>query len=117
MDYATGVPQFSLGGSVLMRAYGQNELLMDKYFMGQLGYQHEFAKLPPLLGGGIFGQALLEGGAVYGSPLTGLGELPNGPGDISAAIIVKSLFGPVEFGYAYGETGHHKFYFRIGRLF
>lgn len=116
-NYATGIPQFSLGGSVLMRAYGQNELLMDKYFMGQLGYLHEFAKLPPLLGGGIYGQALLEGGAVYGSPLTGLGELPNAPGDISAAVIVKSIFGPLEFGYAYGETGHHKFYLRIGRLF
>jgi NTE family protein len=116
-NYATGIPQFSLGGSVLMRAYGQNELLMNEYFMGQLGYLHEFAKLPALLGGGIYGQALLEGGAVYGSPLTGLGELPNHPGDISAAVIVKSIFGPLEFGYAYGETGHHKFYLRIGRLF
>ena len=27
------------------------------------------------------------------------------------------IFGPVEAAYAYGDTGHHKFFFRIGRLF
>ena len=116
-DYATGVPQFSLGGSVRMLAYGQNELLVDKYFMGQGGYMYRFAKLPPLVGSGMYGIGLLEGGKVYGTLPPGLGKLPNLPGDIAAAVVVKSLLGPVEFGYAYGTTGHHKFFFRIGRLF
>jgi NTE family protein len=100
-----------------MLAYGQNELLVDKYFMGQGGYQYRFAKLPPLIGDGIYGIGLIEGGKVYGNLPPGLGNLPNLPGDIAAAVVVKSLFGPVEFGYAYGTTGHHKFFFRIGRLF
>jgi NTE family protein len=116
-NYATGIPQFSLGGSVRMLAYGQNELLVDKYFMGQGGYQYRFAKLPPLVGDGMYGIGLIEGGKVYGTLPPGLGKLPNLPGDIAAAVVVKSLFGPVEFGYAYGTTGHHKFFFRIGRLF
>lgn len=116
-DYATGVPQFSLGGSVRMLAFGQNELLVDKYFMGQGGYMYRIAKTPPLLGSGIYGIGMIEGGKVYGAPLTGLGKLPDLPGDIAAAVVVKSLFGPIEFGYAYGTTGHHKFFFRIGRLF
>ena len=35
--YDTGLPQFSLGGSRTLVAYGTNELLMDKYFLFQLG--------------------------------------------------------------------------------
>lgn len=116
-NYDTGIPQFSLGGSVRMLAYGQNELLIDKYFMGQAGYMHRVAKMPPLLGSGTYGLLMLEGGQVYGEPLTGLGTLPGLPSDIAAAVVVKSIFGPIEFGYAYGDTGHHKFFFRIGRLF
>jgi NTE family protein len=116
-NFDTGIPQFSLGGSLRMLAYGENELLVDKYFMGQGGYMHRVAKLPPLLGSGVFGILQVEGGKVYGQPLTGLGSLPNLPGDIAASVIVKSIFGPVEFGYAYGTTGHNKFYFRIGRIF
>ncbi len=116
-DFYTGLPQFSLGGSVRMLAYGQNELLIDKYFMGQAGYLRRIAKLPPLIGSGVYGVFLVEGGQVYGEPLTGLGNLPNLPGDIAASVVVKSIFGPAEFGYAYGDTGHHKFYFRIGRIF
>src|SRR5271166_729023 len=37
-NYTTGLPQFSLGGSQRLVAYGINELLMDKYFLFQLGY-------------------------------------------------------------------------------
>jgi len=32
-------------------------------------------------------------------------------------IVVNTIFGPVEAAYAYGDTGHRKFFFRIGRLF
>jgi len=115
--YATGLPQFTLGGSVRLVAYGQNELLMDKYFLFQGGYLRQIATMPPLLGSGIYALGMIEGGQVYGTPPTGLGSFPNLPGDISAAIIVNSRFGPVELAYAYGDTGHHKFFFRVGRLF
>ncbi len=43
-DYATGLPQFSLGGSQRLVAYGTNELLMDKYFLFQLGYIRQLAQ-------------------------------------------------------------------------
>ena len=32
-------------------------------------------------------------------------------------MIVNTIFGPVEVAYAYGDTGHRKVFFRIGRLF
>src|ERR1039457_4741010 len=38
-NYATGLPQFFLGGSRQLVAYGTNELLMDKYLLFQLGYR------------------------------------------------------------------------------
>ncbi|MGB6193647.1 MAG: patatin-like phospholipase family protein [Terracidiphilus sp.] len=115
--YDTGIPQFSLGGSVRMIAYGENELLINEYYMGQAGYMRRIAKLPPLIGSGVYAVFLVEGGQVFGEPLTGLGNLPQMPGDIAGAVIAKSIFGPAQFGYSYGEAGHHKFYFRIGRIF
>ena len=39
--YDTGLPQFSLGGSRILVAYGTNELLMDKYFLFQIGISPE----------------------------------------------------------------------------
>jgi hypothetical protein len=39
------------------------------------------------------------------------------PTDGSAGVIVNTIFGPVEAAYAYGDSGHHKFFFRVGRLF
>ncbi|HEY7096827.1 MAG TPA: patatin-like phospholipase family protein [Terriglobales bacterium] len=116
-DHSTGVPVFSLGGTSQLVSYGTNELLMDKYFLFQGGYLRKLLRLPPLLGGGVYGLGLIEGGQVYGRPLTGLGKFPNYPGDIAAGVVVTTLFGPVELAYAYGDTGHHKFFFRIGRLF
>ena len=116
-DYATALPQFSLGGSNRLAAYEPSELRMDKYFLFQLGGLRELKKLPPLLGGGLYGLLMYEAGQAFGSPVTGLGRFPNYPMDGVAGIAVKTLFGPVEFAYAYGDTGHHRFSFRIGRLF
>jgi NTE family protein len=39
------------------------------------------------------------------------------PTDGALGIVVNTIFGPVEAAYAYGDTGHRKFFFRIGRLF
>jgi NTE family protein len=116
-DYATGLPQFSLGGSVRMFAFGQNELLVDKYIMAQGGYMHRLLKMPPLIGSGMYGLGFVEGARVSATTLGDFNKIPDYPADIVGAVVVKSLFGPVEFGYAYGTTGHHKFFFRVGRLF
>src|SRR5271157_3018365 len=115
--YDTGLPQFSLGGSRLLVAYGQNELLMDKYFLFQLGYLREMAKLPPLLGGGVYFLGVYEASQVYGPPHSMINKASGFPTDGSVGLVVNTIFGPVEAAYAYGDTGHHKFFFRIGRLF
>ena len=115
--YDTGLPQFSLGGSQRLVSYGINELLMDKYFLFQVGYIRQLATLPPLLGGGIYALAVYEGAQVYGPPHTMINKASGYPTDGAAGLIVNTIFGPVEVAYAYGDTGHHKFFFQIGRLF
>jgi NTE family protein len=116
-DYATGLPQFSLGGSQRLVAYGVNELLMDKYFLFQAGYIRQLAKLPPLLGSGIYFLGVYEAAQVYGPPHTMVNKASGFPTDGAAGIVVNTIFGPVEAAYAYGDTGHRKFFFRVGRLF
>lgn len=116
-NYDTGLPQFSLGGSRRLVAYGTNELLMDKYFLFQVGYLRQLARLPPLLGSGIYGIAMYEAAQVYGSPQSQINKASGFPTDAAAGLIVNTIFGPVEVAYAYGDTGHHKLFFRIGRLF
>jgi NTE family protein len=116
-DYATGLPQFSLGGSQRLVAYGVNELLMDKYFLFQAGYIRQLAKLPPLLGSGIYFLGVYEAAQVYGPPHTMVNKASGFPTDGAAGLVVNTIFGPVEAAYAYGDTGHRKFFFRVGRLF
>jgi len=116
-NHSTPLPQFSLGGSQLLVAYGQNELLMDEYFLFQLGYLRQLAKLPPLLGGGIYFLGVYEAAQVYDQPSYVLNKASGLPTDGSVGIVVNTIFGPVEAAYAYGDTGHRKFFFRIGRLF
>jgi NTE family protein len=52
-------------------AWGTNELLTNQYFLGQIGYIRELAKLPPLLGSTVDFIGILELGKAY--------KLPNGP--------------------------------------
>ena len=67
--YKTGIPSFSLGGSQRLVAWGTNELLTNQYFLGQLGYIRELAKLPPFLGSSVNLLALFEVGKTYSLPL------------------------------------------------
>ena len=116
-DYATGIPQFSLGGYRWLVSYGTNELLMDKYFLFQTGYLRQMAKLPPLLGSGVYLLGVYEAAQVYGPPSTMVNKASGFPTDGAVGLVVNTIFGPVQAAYSYGDTGHHKFIFSIGRLF
>jgi NTE family protein len=113
--FRTGVPAFLLGGVTRFVAYGTNELLTNQYFLGQLGYIRELKKLPPLLGSSINFLGMLEVGKTY--------QLPGGPkplylpGDVVGALVMNTLFGPIEVGGAVGDYGHAKFFFQLGRIF
>jgi NTE family protein len=113
--YKTGIPTFSLGGSRQLVAWGTNELLTDQYFLGQLGYIRELAKLPPFLGSSVNFLGVLELGKTYKLP-NGISP-PNLPMDVAAGLLVNTIFGPVLVAGSVGDYGHARFYFQIGRVF
>jgi NTE family protein len=110
--HQTGVPPFSLGGSQNLVAYGTNEFLTNQYFLFKAGYVHQLLQLPPIVGEKLYAIGGLEGGKVYG--LSNVSSLPT---DAFGGLIVNTFFGPVLVGGAYGATGHHKVFFRLGRVF
>jgi NTE family protein len=113
--YKTGIPSFSLGGSRQLVAWNTNELLTNQYFLGQLGYIRELAKLPPFLGSSLNFLGVLELGKTYKLP--NAPSPPNLPMDAAAGFIVNTIFGPVLFAGTVGDYGHARFYFEIGRVF
>ena len=107
-----GVPLFSLGGPNAFAAYGENELLTDQYYQFQTGYLRKVAKLPVLLGEGLYFNSLLEVGRVFAPPFKS-----QTPGDAVVAFIANTIFGPVELGGAIGTAGHRRVFFKLGRIF
>ena len=113
--YKAGIPAFSLGGSQRLVAWNTGELYTNQYFLGQLGYIREIAKLPPLVGTNVELLGLYEVGKTY---KLALGQKPpNLPMDAAVGIVVNTIFGPVELAGAVGDYGRGRFFFRIGRIF
>jgi len=107
-----GFLSFSLGGILRMGSYGKNELLGNQYYLFTAGYLHEVASLPPIIGNQVYVAGWLQAGKMYGSYLP-----TENPVDGSAMLIVKSMLGPLFFGGSWGNRGHRKLYFGLGKLF
>jgi len=108
----TGLPQFFLGGPTRLSAYGTNELRTDQYWLAKSGYIHELFRLPALMGNRVYATTVYEVAKAYGAP--GASRLPM---DGAAGFIMETLVGPLFIGGSYGDSGHHKVYFALGRLF
>jgi NTE family protein len=108
-----GLAGFSLGGPLRLSAYHQGELLGTDYFLAQAGYLHRLVKLNPVIGDSIYAGGFYEIGKVWdGAPGT-----PTLPNDISGALIIKTLFGPIYGGASIGDSDHRKWFFGLGRIF
>jgi NTE family protein len=110
--HGTGLPQFFLGGAGRLNAYGTNELRMDQYIYGRLGYIHQLFRLPPFIGNRVYATGDFEVAKAYDAP--GASRLPT---DGSLGIVLDTLFGPLSVGASYGDTGHYQVYFLLGRFF
>ena len=42
---------------------------------------------------------------------------PSLPYDVAGALIVKTLIGPIYGGVSVGDSGHHAWFFGLGRIF
>jgi NTE family protein len=109
---STGIPQYFLGGTAGLTAYGLNEVRGDQYFLFRAGYLRNLFALPPFLGKGVYAVTFYEVGKMYHAP--GVSRLPN---DGAAGIIARTALGPFFIGGSVGDTGHAKWFFALGRLF
>jgi len=108
----TGIPQYFLGSTSGLLAYGQNEVRGNQYFLGRAGYLHSLATLPPFLGGGVYAVTLFEVGKMYNAP--SVSKLPT---DGAAGVMAQTILGPVFVGGSVGDTGHATWFFSLGRVF
>jgi NTE family protein len=108
-----GLAGFPLGGPLRLSAYHIGELLGSDYFLGQTGYLYRLVRLNPLLADSIYAAGFYEIGRVWGEP-SGTPRLPN---DVSGAIIMKTLIGPLYGGASIGDSDHRKWFFGLGRIF
>jgi len=108
----TGIPQYFLGSTSGLLAYGQNEVRGNQFFLGRTGYLHSLATLPAFFGGGIYAVTMFEIGKMYNAP--GVSKLPT---DGAAGVIAQTALGPVFVGGSVGDTGHATWFFSLGRVF
>ena len=111
-DNTVGIPVFSLGGPVFFPAYGTNEILTNQYSIFTAGYLRQLKRLPPLLGDRLYFNGKFDVGT--------FDKVTNGtriPGDAAASLVISTIFGPVAIGAAVGDSGHHRFFFGVGRVF
>jgi NTE family protein len=108
----TGIPQFFLGGPLTLSAYGLNELQGNQYYLFRAGYLHDLWILPPLVGKRVFVIGSYEFAKMYGTPNES--KFPN---DFAAGVLAETVIGPLFVGASLGDTGHHKWFFQLGRVF
>jgi NTE family protein len=108
-----GLAGFSLGGPLQLSAYGRGELLGSDYFLGQVGYEYQLTKLNPVLGDSIYAAGFYEIGKVW----DGAAGTPSLPNDVSGALVIKTLIGPLYGGASIGDSDHRKWFFGLGRIF
>jgi NTE family protein len=108
----SGIPQFYLGGSQMLKAYGTNELFGNEYVYGRAGYLKEIAMISAFINYKIYLLADFELGKMYGfSASTRL------PMDMNGGLVIKTPLAPLFLGGSMGDAGHRKLYFQVGRLF
>jgi len=108
----TGLPQYFLGSTEGLLAYGPNEVRGNQFYLFRAGYLHRLLTLPPIIGGGLYAVTMYEVGKMYNAP--GVSKLPT---DGAAGMIVQTALGPIFFGGSVGDTGHATWFFSLGRVF
>jgi NTE family protein len=109
---STGLPQFPLGGASRLSAYGRNELYGNQYYLFRGGYLRELARLPSFFGNRVYAVGSYEAGKVYGA--LNQSAFPN---DFAGGVLAETALGPLFLGGSVGDSGHHKWFFQLGRVF
>jgi len=109
---ALPVQQFTLGGPFRLSAWNRGEFRDPRFGVASVGYLHDVAVLPPLVGDRLYAAGFYEVGRLYTAPNPS--DLLH---DFALAIGTRSPLGALWLGGAWGEGGQAKAFFRIGTLF
>ena len=101
--------EFALGGPFRFGAYNFGELRSNDFLVVTGGVLREFARLPDVLGGGLFAGGWIETGSAF----DGEGLRTN----VSTAFVVETLLGPIFGGFSVGFDGRNRIYVGMGPLF
>lgn len=113
LGYAdTGIPIYTLGGPFRLSAYGENEILTNQYAYFRTGWMHQLFEGPPIIGSRISLMADFEVAKPWGTP-----KATRVPMDGGVGVVFETLFGPAYIGTSIGDSGHHRFFFQLGRIF
>jgi NTE family protein len=106
-----------LGGPLRLSAYGQNEILTNQFMLFQVGYLRQVGQLPPIVGHKVYFTSFYELAKPYKTPLAPLNSFSSVPMDVGAGFVAETLFGPAYIGGSWGDSGHRKIFFKLGRIF
>ena len=104
--------QFTLGGLFRLGAFGVDEFRGSRYFLVSPGYLHEVAELPLVVGKKVYVTGWHEFGSVFERA-----DHRDYHNSASLGVVAETLIGPFFVGTSWGESGRHKVYFSLGRLF
>ncbi|MDB6154289.1 MAG: hypothetical protein JWL90_2742 [Chthoniobacteraceae bacterium] len=107
--------QFSLGGFLNLSGLARRGLYDQNALLAQLVYYREIAKLPPGLGGGVYGGFSLEAGNVWKD----LGSVSAKDLVIGGSLFLgaDTLLGPLYFGVGMAERGETAIYLQLSPVF
>jgi NTE family protein len=103
--------QFSLGGAFRLGGFPPYALRGPRYALGSVGYRQPLLRLPNLLGGKLYADALVEAGSVFDRLSSAQVK-----GSFTAGLAADTLLGPFFAGGSLGHNGKLRVYFMMGRL-
>ncbi len=83
-----------------------------QYYFFLTGYLHDLFTLPTLAGKKIYAIGSFEFGKMYAFP-----SASRFPCDFAAGILAETAVGPLILGGSFGDSGHRKWFFQLGRVF
>ena len=104
--------QFALGGLFNIGGYGSGEFRGSNYLKGGFGVLHKTFSAPAYIGGNLYFGGWYEGGSVFEN--FGTAKYRQ---SVTGGAVLETRIGPIFLGGSFGESGHRKLYFSLGRFF
>ena len=104
--------QFTIGGLFNVGGYGSREFRGSNYLKGGFGVLRETFSAPAYIGGKLYFGGWYEGGSAFENFNTAKYRQ-----SVTGGAVLETRIGPIFLGGSFGEGGHRKLYFSLGRFF